>query len=135
MTTLAIPGLAYAEANWGRWIARCPAGLCTNAVAVNRHQQRFTCLGEGGCGWTSPLEWPMDPEMIEALLSVRPDVRTRSWLPGETLDDLAVENAQHGLMDSWDGGLVLETWHGRAVAAHPVLAAVLPEHRRLQIGA
>lgn len=135
MTDLAIPGLAYAEANWGRWIARCPAGLCTSAVQVRRWQQRFECTGEGGCGWTAPIQWPDDPEMIEAILGLRPDVRTRSWLPGESLDDLIAENARHGLMDSWDGGLVLETWAGRAVAAHPVLASMLPEYRRMQIGA
>lgn len=135
VTELAIPGLAYAEANWGRWLARCPAGLCSNAIQIHRWQQRFECAGEGNCGWTTRIQWPDDPEMTEAILGLRPDVRTRNWLPGETLDDLLAENAQHGLMDSWEGGLVLETWRGRTVAAHPVLAAMLPEYRRLQIGA
>jgi hypothetical protein len=135
LNTVAIPGLAYAEANWGRWISRCPTALCTNAVQITRRQQRFECAGLGSCGWTSPIVWPDDPEMVEAILGLRPDVSTRNWQLGESLNDLVAENGQHGLMDSWEGGLILETWCGRAVAAHPTLAAMLPEYRRLQIGA
>ena len=98
MTTLAIPGLAYAEANWGRWICRCPAGMCTNAVQVSRRQANFACVGPGSCGWTSPIEWPTDPDGIEMLLRRRPDPVNRNWLPGETLEDLLTENVEHGLI-------------------------------------
>lgn len=98
MTDLAIPGLAYAEANWGRWLARCPAGLCTNAVQIGRRQTRFECIGEGGCGWTSPIQWPADPDGIEMLLRRRPDAKTRNWEPGESLEDLLAENVAHGLI-------------------------------------
>lgn len=97
MTAVAIPGLAYAEANWGRWIARCPAGLCTNAIQVARRQQTFECIGAGSCGWTSTIVWPADPESIEVLLALRPDEKTRSWLPGESLAQLLAENTAHGL--------------------------------------
>lgn len=135
MTTLAIPGLAYAEANWGRWVARCPAGLCTNAVQLERWQQRFECAGPGSCSWTSPLTWPADPESIEVLLAMRPDAHTRNWLPGETLQDLLQENALHNVLPpSWllEAGCILETRNERATGGR--LVAALPEYRRREIG-
>lgn len=135
MTTLAIPGMAYAEANWGRWVARCPAGLCTNAVQVNRWQQRYECVGAGGCGWTSYISWPPDPEAVETLLAMRPDPNTRSWVPGETLQDLLLENGQHGVLPpDWMNGtrVLLDTADDRATGGH--LMDALPEYRRRAIG-
>jgi hypothetical protein len=126
--------MAYAEANWGRWVARCPAGLCTNAVQVHRWQERFECVG-GGCGWTSPIVWPPDPEGVEVLLAMRPDVKTRSWLPGESLQDLLIENSQHGVLPpDWleSSGCILETRDERVTAGR--LMAALPEYRRREIG-
>jgi hypothetical protein len=136
--TLAVPGLAYAEANWGRWIARCPAGLCTNAVQITRWQQRFECAGGGSCGWTSPIVWPQDPEAIEVLLAMRPDSRTRSWLPGETLQALLAENAEHDVLPpDWLTGpghrVLLDTVNDRVTGGE--LVAALPEYRRREIGA
>lgn len=130
VTDLAIPGLAYAEANWGRWIARCPAGLCTNAVQVTRRQSRFECLGAGSCGWTSPIVWPADPDAIEMLLRRRPDAHTRSWVLGETLEDLLAENVAHGLMPvglDLDGPSVglMQTINGRIVGG--LLLGALPD--------
>lgn len=134
VTVLAIPGLAYAEANWGRWIARCPAGLCTNAVQISRWQQRFECAGPGSCGWTTQVEWPADPEAIEALLAMRPDFKTRSWQPGETLQDLIHENAAHDVLPlDWKSeGLLLATHDERLTGGR--LVAALPEYRRREIG-
>lgn len=135
LTDLAIPGLAYAEANWGRWVVRCPSGLCTNAVQVVRWQQFFECVGVGACGWTSPIEWPPDPEGIETLLAMRPDPQNRSWLPGETLQDLLQENAVHDVLPArWmeQSGCILET-HGERVTAGRLITA-LPEYRRREIG-
>lgn len=136
MTTLAIPGLAYAEANWGRWVARCPAGLCASAMQIPRWQQRFVCDGLGGCGWTTQIAWPEDPEAIEALLAMRPDVRTRSWLPGETLQQLLQENAAHDVLPpGWtnESGCILETRDERITGGR--ILAALPEYRRREIGA
>lgn len=96
---LAVSGVAYAEANWGRWIARCPRPWCTNALAVDPGQQTFRCeYRVGGCGWDSPVSWPADPDAIEALLIMRPAAQTRNWQPGETLEDLLAENAAHGCL-------------------------------------
>lgn len=130
MFDLAIPGLAYAAANWGRWIARCPSGLCTNAMLVARGQTAFACEGPGSCGWTSPIAWPADPAAIELLLRRRPDVQTRSWEPGETLEDLLVENAAHGLLPpelDIDGPSVsvMQTIDGRIVGG--LLLDALPD--------
>jgi hypothetical protein len=36
---------------------------------------------------------------VERLLSMRPNVATRNWEPGETLIDLMVENGKHGVFD------------------------------------
>lgn len=133
---VAVPGVAYAEANWSRWVARCPAGLCTNAVQVQRWQPRFVCDGAGGCGWTTELVWPADPEAVEVLLAMRPDAKTRNWVPGETLNDLLADNTTHGVLPpSWlaVGGCVLETRDGRVTGG--LLAAALPEYRRREIGA
>lgn len=134
-TDLAVPGVAYAEANWGRWIARCPAGLCTNAVQVHRWQQRFECAGTGACGWTAPMVWPADPEAIEVLLAVRPDPKTRNWLPGETLQHLLFENAQHDVLPSHlltESGSLLDTLGERMIGGRLVQA--LPDYRRREIG-
>lgn len=132
---MAVLGLAYAEANWGRWVARCPAGLCTNAVQVRRWQQRFECAGAGGCGWTSPLAWPADPEAIEMLLAMRPDEKTRNWVPGETLQQLLLENAQHDVLPPAalvESGSLMDTLGERMTGGRFV--AALPEYRRREIG-
>lgn len=130
VTALAIPGLAYAEANWGRWICKCPAGMCTNAVQVERRQERFECAGSGSCGWTSPIQWPADPDAIEMLLRRRPDAKTRNWLPGETLEDLLAENTAHGLFPlelDLDGPTtaLMSTVNGRIVGG--LLLDALPD--------
>jgi hypothetical protein len=135
MTGVAIPGVTYAEANWGRWLARCPAGLCTNAMQVRRWQQRFECAGPGSCGWTTEISWPADPEAIEVLLAMRPESRTRNWLPGESLEQLLVENAQHDVLPpDWqlESGCILEVRGERATGGRAVSA--LPEYRRREIG-
>lgn len=137
-TAVAVPGLAFAEANWGRWVARCPAGLCTNAVQVVRRQGSFECAGAGACGWTSPLVWPEDPEAIEVLLSMRPDARTRSWVPGETLRDLLQENLVHELvppdwLDRPTGTSLMDTVGDKVTGG--LLVNALPECRRREIGA
>jgi hypothetical protein len=93
MTTLALSGIAYAEANWGRWIARCPARGCYSARQLNPGEG-FIC---DDCGHIADVVWPPDTALIEHLLILRPDVTTRNWLPGETTDDLWLENIRHGV--------------------------------------
>ena len=96
MTVLALPGVSYAEANWGRWVVRCPRPLCTNALTLPPGTSMYTCAGPGGCGGEAVVVWPPDPQAIEALLRLRPIERTRNWLPGESIADLIAENAAHG---------------------------------------
>jgi hypothetical protein len=96
VTAPALTDVAYAEANHGRWVARCPYRWCTSAMALVRGQEFFECGGEGGCGATAPLAWPADPEAIEAFLLMRPAPTSRNWLVSETLEDLVAENIQNG---------------------------------------
>lgn len=136
MTDLAIPGMAYAYANWGRWVVDCPQPFCDNAMKVDCWQERFECLGPDSCGYSSPITWPADPEAIEILLAMRPAKKTRNWLPSETLKDLVEENAVHDVLPpAWleESGCILET-RGERVTAGRMLTA-LPEYRRREIGA
>jgi hypothetical protein len=95
MTDLAIPGMAYAFAEWGMWKARCPRPGCTSAMMLVPGQSMYACLGAHGCGIEAPLIWPADPQAIEAILAMRPLPANQNWLPGETLEDLIAENAAH----------------------------------------
>jgi hypothetical protein len=142
VTDLAAPGTAYVEANWGAWKARCIRPDCTNAMQVKREQTVMTCEGLDGCGMTADLAWPADPDAIEVLLLMRPVPRTRNWLPGESLDDLMVENAAHdlipprwfGLSAAAGGSLpLLETLDDRVVGG--LLHAELVAAGRREIGA
>jgi hypothetical protein len=144
VTDLAVPYLAYAEANWGRWIAPCPAPYCHNAMQIDQNQQIFRCLGPDSCGLETQIQWPPDPDGIELLLGVRPDFITRNWKPGETLEDLLRENTEHDLLPAeWlalaeahpDGRLELLGTTGGVITSG-VLLEVLPAGRpRPAIGA
>lgn len=98
MSGVALAGVAYAEVNWGIWLSRCPQRYCWNAMAVELGQAIFTCLGPGSCGTEAPIVWPPDPTAIAVLLRMRPDMRTQNWHPGETIQDLIVENAAHDVL-------------------------------------
>lgn len=98
MTDLAIPGMAYAFAEWGMWKACCPRPGCTNAMALLRDQQMFSCLGQHSCGFEAPITWPADPDAIESILAMRPLPANQNWLVGETLEQLLEENAAHGCL-------------------------------------
>jgi hypothetical protein len=85
--------------NHGRWIIRCP--WCFSASMANRTDPRFYCVECGNIGaqgkWVKVI-WPDTVAEIEAVLSMRPDPRTRHWWPHETLMDLLAENEQHEVM-------------------------------------
>lgn len=100
MSDLALQGVAYAEANWGRWLAKCPRPYCANAMGLEMRQDVFVCEGFDGCGFAADVIWPPDPQAIEAILGMRPVTRTQNWLPGEALEDLLAENAAHGCLPS-----------------------------------
>jgi hypothetical protein len=127
---VAIAGVAYAEANWGRWVARCVRPWCTNAIALEPGQVEFLCLGgPDACGYSTVVIWPPDPQAIEAILGMRPVRRTQNWLPGEHLEDLLAENAAHDcLPPEWkaltERTLILHEVEG--VAVDGLLLDVLP---------
>jgi hypothetical protein len=63
---------------------------------------------------------------VERLLSMRPNVASRNWEPGETLIDLMVENGQHGVFNqlpaALPGNSLLHVEEGRIVTdALPML--------------
>ncbi len=82
--------------NWSRWIARCPAPYCRGAADLDYGQQRIVCV-EPWCGAESVVVWPPNVVDIEYLLAMRPDPITRNWEPGESVHDLLMENAAHGI--------------------------------------
>lgn len=107
----------------GIWKARCPTPFCRGAehhgispwwlgppVLGGLGLESFVCLQS--CHRTYPAQWPAVEmrEGIEALLGLRPDPANRNWLPNETLSDLLLENAEHGITPPSlpeNGGIVL----------------------------
>jgi hypothetical protein len=87
-----------AQVNESRWIVICL--FCGGAQLAARDDPRFfcvDCLNEAVKGQWVGVRWPDDPAAIEALLEVRPDPASRSWLPHETLEDLVAQNVAHNL--------------------------------------
>ena len=81
-----------AEVNHGRWIVRCP--FCAGAEAADPDYPRFyclTCFNEPIKNRFLPVQWPVDRDGIEAELVRRSREGNQSWLPHETLSDLARE--------------------------------------------
>lgn len=79
--------------NHGRWLVRCP--YCPAANRASRTDLRFFCCECGNAdaaGRWLPVAWPPDAAGIEAALAGRPR-HLRNWFPGETVRDLARENA------------------------------------------
>lgn len=82
--------------NWSRWIVDCDSAMCLGAMQVWPGQEWSRC---GTCERViTNLVWPRDPEAIEAILCVRPDEESRNWVWPETIDDLVLENVEHGLL-------------------------------------
>ena len=96
--------VAKVYCSWGLWVARCPRPDCLGAEHYGHApatgyvggltDQGFRCAG---CGLVCRSEWPVNAEDIWAVLSLRPFVNTRNWELTETLEELVLENAQHGL--------------------------------------
>ena len=108
-----------AELNWGQWIARCPD--CKGAEAVDPDEPIFYCFSCGNFsndGHPRHVLFPPEKERkeiekellkrpvkvgvgthdIERLTLAEPMARnekgllSRSWTPGETLDDIKEQN-------------------------------------------
>jgi hypothetical protein len=91
--------VAHAEVNHGRWTVRCP--WCSGCQNASEEDHRFFCTecsnGAAGGKWIAVV-WPADREEIELALGQRPHPDNRNWLPGETIADLWLENAAHGVV-------------------------------------
>jgi hypothetical protein len=137
----AIPGLAYAYANHGRWVADCPRPYCSNAMQIWPGDETFRCEGEGSCGWTAPIVWPPDPAAIEVILQARPSAGTRNWYVGETLLDLLQQNAEHDCVpQEWlapalatGGTTPIMSTEGEVVTAGGILPTVIARRRADEI--
>lgn len=84
--------------NEGRWVVECPD--CHGAQLACATDRRFMCnecanVTVGG-RWRRTA-WPANAAEIAAVLELRPWGRTQNWTPGETVGDLATENAAHGI--------------------------------------
>ncbi len=86
------------RADWGRWVVDCP--WCGSAQLACRTDPRFMCVecGNAGVGGAyRPVAWPKAAAAIERLLDARPSPRHQNWVPGETVGQLAAENALLGV--------------------------------------
>ena len=91
---------AHAEVNHGRWIVNCPDPACSSAQLAARDDLRFFCVAccneRTAPGRWLPVVWPDDPAAVEAVLRERDTVNANA-APGESVADLAAENAAAGL--------------------------------------
>ncbi len=96
---------AFAYVSWSLWVADCPVPACRGAEhfghapitgAVGGLTQRGFCCAR--CGLTCPSVWPDNAADIWAVLQMRPLPETRSWLIGESIEDLVAENVAAGLI-------------------------------------
>lgn len=93
----------FARINHGRWLWDCPRA-CGGAQCCTPNDPRGFCVEcfNGGDGYY-PVVFPDELAAIETLLSRRPRDDQRHWAPGETVDQLQLENATLGLPDDLDG--------------------------------
>lgn len=84
-----------AYVNQGRWVVDCPD--CNNAQLACKTDHRFLCNECGNLAvgrlWR-PVTWPAEVPRLERLLERRP-VPYQNWLPGESVEILAIENLEN----------------------------------------
>lgn len=88
-----------AVVNHGRWLTLCP--FCPSAQEASAESHLFycaTCQNEAIGNAAIRVEWPDDADAVEATLLERPFRENRSWVTGETVADLVVENAANGVV-------------------------------------
>lgn len=89
----ALPARVYE----GLWIVDCP---CGGAEMICRGHPILWCCSCGNRyagGLWRQVELPANAPEIERLLDLRPFPVNQNWQPGETVDQLRAENAEHGL--------------------------------------
>jgi hypothetical protein len=98
MTALVLPHAPEPIRAWIQhdyWLAKCGTLYCRNALRLD-YGDGFLC---DRCGVAFDVIWPTPEtaQKIVAVLSYRPDWATRNWLPDESLDELLMENFEHGI--------------------------------------
>lgn len=115
---------AYAQVNWGRWMAQCPLRYsdqdttvldefenevvvpgpdCNSAQFIAQRDMHFfcsDCFNQQVGGMWIPIVWPDDPDdpqAIESVLNLRPLAENQNWTPGQTVADLEQENTDNGV--------------------------------------
>lgn len=90
--------------NGWKWCIVCANPSCDNRPAVfvtawdgERPVSGLACCFEHDCGAIYHVDFPDEAEAICAILAKRPSLRQRSWLPGETLEQLRAENRSIGV--------------------------------------
>jgi hypothetical protein len=124
------PFRAPAVANWGMWKVRCIR--CSSADTFPPGTPVFRCAE---CGATAEIEWPSDEMVhgVERLLLMRPSPANQNWQPGETLLDLMVENAEHGIYTFPEGYELAAT--ALVVEAERIRMDTLPATHRRELSA
>lgn len=93
--------LIPAYVNHGRWIIDCPR--CNTGWCVRPETPSLLLDARGGahsecsCGAVLVVQFPNETAEIDRLLAVRPDDLNRNWRTPETVFDLRIENAAHGV--------------------------------------
>lgn len=92
--------LSFAYVNHGRWVVDCRG--CNTSWIVRPETPSLLIDAKGGvhtecsCGAVVVAQFPGEKSAIDDLLLSRPDVN-RNWRPGESIFDLRIENAAHGV--------------------------------------
>lgn len=89
-----------ARINRGRWIVDCP--ICNSALDVTPADVMAICLDCGTEWFEVVFPTPAMKQEIERLILKRPGdsiqgMINSNWSPGESLDVVRAENAQHGV--------------------------------------
>ncbi len=79
------------------WVWQCPCGSLWWAEPTFPRAWCPECGNEHSGGFARLLVFPPERTKIERLLKVRPDAKTRNWIPHETASMLLAENIAHGV--------------------------------------
>ena len=85
-----------ARVDHGRWLVQCPTCSSARLAHPDRGFWCAHCGNPTARGHDLVIDWPARILTIELILSFRP-IENRWWFPGETIEELAAENAAHDL--------------------------------------
>lgn len=86
----------------GRWVADC---FCGGGIVASPELVEAACTD---CATVFPIRFPEARPEIEQALLARPEEKNRNWRPGESIDQIQAENAEHGAPALFVGGGVSE---------------------------